>query len=486
MNKKRVIVIGGGISGLATAHRLSELAKDKHIPIQVTLLEASNRLGGVIETSHKDGFLFEGGPDSFISEKHAAIELAKRLGMDQDIISTQEAYRRSFIVRDGALAEVPKGFYLLAPTKLRTLMTMPLVSWFGKLRMALEPLVPRRADPSDESVASFIRRRLGREALERIGQPMIGGIYTGDTEKLSLQATLSKFRQMERQHGSITLALLRRKNSGKAERQASGPRYSLFLSFKHGMGTLVTALVENMKDVSIVTNAKVSQVTKQNAWLVTLENGRTFEADKICFALPAPRTSALLEPILPGVSEILREIKYESVVTVNVTYRESDFDASWPNKKGFGFVVPAVEGRNMVGCTIATCKFEGRAPERFVLLRAFLGGAHHEEILTLSDSEIGQVVTKELSELLGIAQKPTHVSIRRYFESMPQYHVGHLERVAQIHDRMENESDLFLTGNAYQGIGIPDCIAQGEATAEKIMASIKAVGAQHAEPAQVE
>ena len=454
--KSHVVIIGGGISGLAAAHHLLELGA------QVTLLEASNRLGGTIQTEHRDGFLLERGPDSFISEKPQAVELAKRLGLESRLVQTNEQFRRSFIVRDGRLRPVPEGFQLLAPSRLWPFITSDIFSVAGKARMAADLLLPRKHTngTKDESLASFVRRRLGVEALDRMAQPMVGGIYTADPETLSLRATLPRFLEMEREHRSLILAMLRQ---GRAQKVGtSGARYSLFLSFDRGMQVLVDALAQIKADIRFNTRA-VGLKRDDSAWTITTSDGESIKAQKICIALPAYTAAALLNGDL---AEKLRQIKYASTATINFAYRRSAIKHSL---NGFGFVVPFIEKRSLIACTFSNVKFSGRAPNGHVLLRAFAGGALQPEIFALDESEMAARVEADLCELLGINEAPLFVETAKWERSMPQYEVGHLERVNEIEKLVNEFPGLTLAGNAYRGAGIPDCIRSGEAAAEMLM-----------------
>jgi protoporphyrinogen/coproporphyrinogen III oxidase len=397
----RVVIIGGGISGLAAAHRLSEQQ------VQVTILEASNRLGGTIQTEYRGGFLLERGPDSFISEKPQAVELAKRLGLESRLVQTNEQFRRSFIVRDGRLRAVPEGFQLLAPSRLWPFITSDIFSVAGKARMAVDLLLPRKSanGVNDESLASFVRRRLGVEALDRMAQPMVGGIYTADPETLSLRATLPRFLEMEREHRSLILAMLRQ---GRAQKVGtSGARYSLFLSFDRGMQVLVDALAQIKADIRFNRRA-VGLKRDGSAWTITTSNGEEIKADKVCIALPAYIAASLLNGPL---AEKLRQIKYASTATINFAYRRS---AITHPLNGFGFVVPFVEKRSLIACTFSSVKFSGRAPEGHVLLRAFAGGALQPEIFALDESEMAARVEADLRELLGINEAPLFVETAKW------------------------------------------------------------------------
>lgn len=453
----RIVVVGGGISGLAAAHRLLELGQTN-----VTLIEASGRLGGTIQTENRDGFLIERGPDSFISEKPEALELAKRLGLESQLIQTNEKYRRSFIVRNRRLRPVPEGFQLLAPSRMWPFLTSDIFSVAGKMRMAADLFVPRKGTngTQDESLASFVRRRLGQEALERMAQPMVGGIYTADPETLSLRATLPRFLEMERKHRSLILAMLRQ---GQAQKGGtSGARYSLFLSFDRGMQVLVDALAQVNADIRLNTRAERLKLDGRT-WTITTNTGEQIEADAVCLAVPAYLAASLLDGHL---AEKLTQIKYASTATINFAYKRSDIGHPL---NGFGFVVPFIEKRSLLACTFSSVKFSGRAPENHVLLRAFAGGALQPETFALDESTMAARVETDLRELLGITSKPLFTEVAKWERSMPQYEVGHLDRIAEIENEVNKLPGLALAGNSYRGAGIPDCIRSGQTAAESIL-----------------
>ena len=465
---KKVLIVGGGISGLATAYRLTELSRQGSFPVEITLLEAKPRLGGVIETRSREGFLLEGGPDSFISEKPAALELSKRLGIAAEVTGTNEKFRRSFVYKKGKLVQVPEGFYLIAPSQIRAFLETPLLSLATKLRMGCDLFIPRRAGGGDESIGSFVRRRFGETTLREIAQPMIGGIYTADPERLSLEATMPQFLEMERTYGSVIRGLFARKKLGKknAAKAASGPRYSLFLSYKEGMEQLTRTLVAKLPEVRFITSSAAARIKRRAQWLIETEQGVTQEADAVCLALPAHQASRLLEDAAPGLSGDLAAIPYESVATVNLAYQRAYIPHSLG---GFGFVVPAFTKRKIVACSFSSVKFPGRAPEGMALLRAFVGGALHREVYALGDGAMVKIVIEELRHYLGIEAKPVFTSISRYPLSMPQYPVGHLARVASLHEQLAGFPGLFLAGNGYRGIGVPDCVKGAELAADAMM-----------------
>src|SRR5687767_8031214 len=332
-NVRRVCVVGGGISGLAAAHRLCEL-REEGAGVEVLLLEASGRLGGTVRTHRRDGFLIEGGPDSFISEKPEAVGLAKRIGLGPRLVETNERHRRSFVVRGGRLRPTPEGFQLLAPSRMLPFLTTDIFTWRGKARMALDLLLPRRKGANgrdDESLAAFVRRRLGREALERMAQPMVGGIYTADPESLSLRATMPRFLEMERRDRSLILSMWKAGRRAAEEarhgRGASGARYSLFLSFDEGVQVLTDALAARLPEGCARLDTKVVSLTRgagARRWLLTTGAGETLEADAVCLALPAHASARLLRDVDDALADELEAIPYASTATVNLAYRRAD------------------------------------------------------------------------------------------------------------------------------------------------------------------
>lgn len=464
-NSRRAIVIGGGITGLAASYRLQQEGVLRNIPLDVTLLEATGRVGGVIQTEHRDGFLIEHGPDAFISTKPAAKTLCEELDIADQFIGTNPKVRRSFVVRKGTLHPVPEGFYMMAPGALKPFLKTPLFSWRGKLRMALDLFIPRRERDIDEAVAHFVRRRLGTEAFTRMAQPMIGGIYTSDAENLSLKATFPRFLEMEKTHGSIIKALrAQKKQATETSRDTSGPRYSLFLSFKSGMQTLIDTLVDILSE-SIRLNTRVEHIQQDvdgTGWRVTLSTGETLNSELLCIALPAVQTSALVQRISNPLATKLNEIPYASSATVNLAFRRTDIIHPLD---GMGFVVPATESLSLIGCSFSSVKFENRAPEEHVLLRAFVG----EPISKNAETDLIQLCQADLMPLLGIENAPLFATVRKHTQAMAQYQVGHQDVVGDIERLTRELQGLALAGNGYHGIGIPDCIRSGETAAISLL-----------------
>ncbi len=466
---RRVIVIGGGITGLSAAHRLTELARDKKLNLEILLLESSDRVGGVISTIERDGFLIEEGPDSFITSKPWGLNLAGRLGLDRELIETNKDKRRTYVLFRGRLIPLPDGFFMLAPTRIMPFLETPLFSWRGKMRMLLDLVIPR-GQRDDESLASFVRRRLGVEALERVAQPMISGIYTADPEKLSLRATTPQFIEMEERYGSVLRGMYdgyRKRKKGAIS--DSGARYSLFVSFRNGMKTLVDALVKAIPGGSIKTGAPVEHIrAADNGWQVTTGEG-IHDAAGVIVTTPAYITAGFLENAAGAAAALLRRIEYASSIVVILAYRKEEIETELD---GFGFVVPAIERSSMIACSFSSEKFIGRAPQGCTLLRIFAGGAVKPDAYDMEDSRIRETVEKEISSLLGIRTKPLFTIVKRYPKAMPQYHVGHGELVEGIMSEIRKLKGLEIAGNAFSGVGMPDCINSGERAAERIFQSL--------------
>lgn len=471
----RVAVIGGGISGLAAAHRLVELSRSTGRAIDVHLLEGSRRLGGVIATERSGEFLIESGPDSFLSEKPAALQLCARIGLTDRLVGTREEFRRTYVVHGGRLYALPDGFLLMAPTRWWPLATSRLFSWPGKLRMALDLVLPRGIASPDESLANFVTRRLGREALDRVAQPLVGGIYTADPQRLSLAATMPRFLEMERAQRSIILAMWRQRRRAAAA-DGSGARWSLFLSFDAGLQCLVDRLAAALPEGVVRLGHPVrslhfagprADVASSDATRWQTDAGTAYDA--VIVATPAHAAAALLRDVDETLAAELGAIDYASSAIVTLAYRREDIP--YP-LDGFGFVVPHSEGRALLAATFSSLKYPGRAPRDYVLVRGFVGGALRPELLALDDATLISRVRRELAELIGVQIAPQLTRIARWPASMPQYDVGHLDRVSRIRARASTCPGLHLAGNAYGGVGIPDCIRSGESAAEDLISAL--------------
>lgn len=474
---RRVIVVGGGLSGLAAAHRVWECAREVGADVDVKILDAGSRPGGVVETGRRDGFLWEGGPDSFITEKPAAIALARRLGMEDHVRGTNRNFQQSFVAHQGKLFPTPEGFYLLAPTKLWPLFRTPILSWPGKARAAMELWIPPRRETGDESLASFVRRRFGREILARLAQPMVAGIYSADPESLSLQATFPRFLEMEAKGGVIRSLLRTRRSAKKAGlppvQGTSGPRYGLFAAFENGVQSFLDAILQKLPKECYVGNSPVTYLESQGEkWRVGIGSGESWEADAVILAVPAPVAAGLMNRLDSRIASLLAQTPYGDVATVNVAVRT---DRVRHPLNGFGFVVPQEENRVVTGCTFSSVKFPGRAPEGYALLRAFVAGS----ALAGSDDSLRAAVLSDLRDLLGLHGEVEWMEVRRYPAAMPHYTVGHVDRTREVFERLSGLDRLALAGNGYTGIGLPDCVASGEAAANRIVRALQIIESPH-------
>ncbi len=475
----RVAVVGGGITGLSAMHTLTRAVTRGGCPVEVTLFEASRRLGGIIRTEEADGFLMELGPDSFITNKPGGVRLCEELGYAQQLIPTDSRFRRSLVLSRGRPQPVPDGFMLMVPEKPWSLVASPVLSVAGRLRLLGEYFLPGRAPAGDESLASFVRRRFGREALDRLVQPLVGGIYTSDPEKLSLQATLPRFPEMEARSGSVIRdALRQKKRAGSADpqRSGSGARYGLFAAPRRGLGDLVATLEQRLRATSGVRfqmGSAIQSISSQPSqqgrteWCVqTGDKKQVFDA--VVLTLPTWLAAQVLQgPQFNDLRQHLRAIEYASSAIVVSGHQLSDFR---DRMEAFGLVVPACERRQILAVSFSSRKFEGRAPAGQIVLRTFLGGAMQPELMERSDEELLAIVNTELQQIFGMSQEPIFAEVMRYDRAMPQYHVGHLDRVAAIERGLAQHAGLQLAGSGYRGVGIPDSIDSGREAAERILA----------------
>jgi protoporphyrinogen/coproporphyrinogen III oxidase len=466
----RVAVIGGGIAGLAAAFRLQELCSGAERPLDLTLFEGESRLGGIVGTRNIAGYRVELGADSFITNKPWAVDLCRRLGIEDRLIPTDAHYRRSLVLRNGRPLPVPDGFQLLAPVNIGAVLRSPIFSWPGKLRMGLEYFLPRGGGAEDESLARFVRRRFGREALDRLVQPLVGGIYTSDPEKLSLRATMPRFLDMEREHGSLIRALRSQAASHvEHDATASGARYGLFTTLRRGISDLVETLVEKVSahaQVHLDTEVKsMAPESDGRGFVVELPEGARDSFDAVVIATPAYRAAEVIGGVASRAADTLSRIQYASTAIVVTGHKLADIRHPLD---AFGLVVPAIEKRKILAVSFTSRKFPGRAPEGCVQLRTFVGGAMQPELFSLSDSELTALVRSELESIFGITWKPDFSIVARWKRSMPQYHVGHVDLVAAIERELEEFPRLALAGSAYHGVGLPDSIHSGEQAAERL------------------
>lgn len=464
---KRVAVVGAGISGLSAALRLLQQDPNVH----VTVLEASSRAGGVIRTEHRDGFLIEHGPDAFITNKPGGLRLCEDLGITDELIGTSDEHRRSLVVRNGRPQPIPEGFMLMAPSRPMAVLTTPILSWSGKLRLLSEAFRSRKHTDDDESLASFVRRRFGNETFERLVQPLVGGIYTSDPEKLSLKATLPRFLMMEQQHGSVIRGTLRNSKSDSADAAGSGARYGLFATHGKGLTTLIETLISRLNAsgrCDIRFNIPTTGLQQVEGWELQIAGAASERFDRLILGTPSFVTSELIRGIDVSLADQINQIEYASTAIVTSAHRISDFAHPLD---AFGLVVPTIERRNVLAVSFSSRKFSGRAPEGQILIRTFIGGATQPELLEQDDEDVMRMALDDMRELLGMSRDPLFASIWRHERAMPQYHVGHLNRVQAIDQRISQFSGLELTGNAWTGVGLPDCISSGYAAADRILSA---------------
>ncbi len=477
----RTAIIGGGVAGLAAAYEL-EKARAAGAAIEYTLYEATPRLGGVVASEIVDGAVLERGPDSFLSEKPAAAELCRELGLGSELLGSNDADRKTCIVVRNRLIPLPDGLMFLVPTKLIPTALTPLFSPMTKARMALELLhPPRPSNDEDESVASLVERHFGAEAVDRLADPLLSGIYGGDAAQLSARTVLPRLVEMEAEFGSLTRGMLaaHRKmraaaahGNGRPANQRPGPR-SIFTTLRGGLQQMVDALAARIDPAAARLSAPVNSLSKSTGGWSVRAGGETKLYHSVIAATPAWAAAALLSGVDAELAEELGAIPYSSSITVNLIYNEANLG---PLPEGFGFLVPASEGRAMLACTFVHRKFLGRTPRGKAVLRAFLGGMKNEALLDKSDAALIAAVRQELGEILsrtGLARgiEPEFAQVSRWRRAMAQYAVGHRQRQQRIAERVARLDGLRLAGNAYDGIGVSDCIRLGRQAARELMAA---------------
>jgi oxygen-dependent protoporphyrinogen oxidase len=462
---KRVVIVGGGITGLATAYFAQERARASGQDVEITLVESAPRLGGKILTECVGEFLIEGGPDAFITLKPWAIRLCEQLGLADQLIVPQPG-REAFILYRDRLRRLPPGAMGFIPTNFASFWQSDLFSLWGKMRMGLELLVPTQRDGREESLGGFIRRRLGAEPLERLAEPLLAGVYAGDADRLSLSATFPQLAILERQHGGLIRGALAHRRAVKDQRGRP-----LFMTLQSGLNQLIEALVARLQNVRIITGQSVTELTRGTArraptgYHLRLADARALAADAVVLTTPAYVTAKLLELLSAESAELLTRISYVSTAIVTLAFRSS---AITDTLEGTGFLVPRSEGRELTASTWSSSKWPGRAPAGSVLVRGFFGRAGQEDVLGSNDEALKRLAYEELKSILGFKSEPILARVHRWPKAMPQYEIGHLERLAQLEEALNEHSGLILAGAAYRGIGLPDCIRQAQEAAERI------------------
>lgn len=478
-----VVIIGAGISGLTAAYRLSEMFKRRGKKINIKVIERSNKAGGVIDTQKISGALFERGPESFLSSKAAIMELIADLGLEQNLIESSATCRKTLIASRGRLHALPEGFVLFAPTSMSSMAFSPLFSWPGKMRMSLDLLIPKRKSGSDESLAHFVKRRLGQEALDRLAEPLISGIYSGTPEVLSASATVPTLHELEQEFGSVIGGLWARSRAAKqarprakqmksaqafapnAEKNASGqPSAKLaarFLTFDKGMQLLVDALIARLPPDTIELSAPVRKISPgmSRRWQVRLIDNSAIDADAVIVATTAIQAAGLLDEVDAVLAKKLAAVPYNGAFVVNALFKRSDLPAEMNSS---GFVVPRIENRVLRACTFSSLKFAGRSSQDTLAIRLYARDAAEPPQLLIAG------MIKDLQEFLGFTAQPLLIEAVTHEKAMPQYAVGHAARLKELASLANAIPGLALAGNAYLGIGVPDCIASGDNAARKI------------------
>lgn len=460
---RRVAVVGGGIAGLAAAYELGLQAREQSLAVEIDLFEASNRLGGAILTEREGDYVLDAGPDAILTLKPAALQLAREIGLEEEIIPTRDEDRGVALFSRGKLRPLPYGTGSSALRKIQAYVSSGVVSWPGKLRMAADMVLPRGPEREDESMADFFGRRLGREAVERIVDPLVAGIYSGDPEKLSIYSTFPRFPQMVARRRSLLLTLLRAPQSARSGTR----RLPVFCSLKDGLGRLIERLTDRMKAATLCTGTSVTSVQRSNGdyALVTPQGVRRGYA-AVIVTTPAWMAARLLAEAAPEAAERMQRIRYVSSATVFFAFRRSDLSS---RPRGYGFLVPSCEGRRINGATWITNKFDHRSPDDGFLARCFIGGDRTAGELEADDEGLVRICREELGEIAGIAAEPLFSRVFRWRDSGPQYDVGHARRVDEIDHELAEHNGLFVSGSGYRGIGIPDCVEDGRATARRLI-----------------
>lgn len=466
MNTPRLqdlVVIGGGLAGLAAAEEAMRMVPG----LGVTIVEPSGRVGGVIESVRRDGWLVERSADSFLAARPQGMQLVERLGLADELIGIAPPVRRALILQRGRLLPVPTAFRLMAPGRAQSILTTPLLSIGGRLRLLCEPLVPRGAG-SDESLEHFAVRRLGREAFDRLVQPLVAGIWTADPAKLSMAAACPEFLEMEQRHGSLAAGERARRRAAPQAPDATGARYGQFVSLASGMESLPRRLWAELEKAGVrLVHGRATAIARSAAgrWSVSLDGQPAVEAGAVIIAAPAGVAARLAAEVDRPLATALGGIEYAGSAVVSLGFRREQvrhpLDAA-------GMVVPRSEGRRILAVSFLSSKFPGRAPAGHVLMRTFVGGALDPEAAGLADDELVSLVRSELADLLGATGEPALVQVDRWHAAMPQYHLGHVDRVATVQERLGELPGLAMAGAAYEGVGIPQVIASGQAAARTV------------------
>lgn len=457
---KKVAIIGGGISSLACAVMLKEAG------IDFVIFEKEKELGGKIKTEYENNFIIEAGPDSYLPEKYWSVQLIKKVGLEEEMLCSNDEHKGTFIYSNGKLHPLPEGVMLMVPTMIMPLLKSSLITWSGKIRMGLELFIPPKKDDSDESLAQFVTRRLGRECLEKIAEPLVAGIHTSNPDNMSVKATFPRFVEMEKKYGSLIKGMITAMKNKPAS-QPNAKKMTYFMSLKKGMAELVEGCKKFIGEDKILTNKQVSKIVKDNSrYIVITKDGFQDKYDYVVLGTPSYITAKIIEDMDKHLSSLLNKIEWSSSATISLAYKKSDIDV---DLKGFGFIVPRVENRRINACTWSSIKWSFRSPEDYILIRSFVGGGHHEELVDENDEKLINIVREELNDIAKIRANPILTKVYRWYKGMPKYTVGHLERITEIDDTLKIYKGMYLIGCSYKGIGIGDCVKSGFDAAKSII-----------------
>jgi oxygen-dependent protoporphyrinogen oxidase len=467
---RTVAVIGGGITGLSTAYYIEKMAAQKGLPVRLVLLEADREPGGKIRTIRTDGFVIERGPDSFLARKSAALRLIRALGLEGELVGTNPRAKKTYILYKGKLRRIPAGLNIGVPTQFLPFATSTLLSWKGKIRAGLDLVIPAAPRQTDQSLGEFLERRLGTEVVDNIAEPLLAGIYAGDLRLLSLRATFPQLETLEQRYGSLVRGMAaQRKGTHANDAAGDGVPPSVFLSLRGGLQQLVEAMVRRLSHTDLCLGDPVVSLKQRDSGGFELirGSGPMETADAVAVTIPTDKAFILLPDVFSE-KNLLVKTPYVSVATVAFAFAAKD--AAVP-PDGTGFVVPRTEGRTMTACTWVSSKWLHTAPRDHVLLRCFVGRAGEEEPVEWPDSMLIRRMRDELADIMGVRANPVMTVITRWKRAMPQYHVGHLDRMAAFAEAVKKHyPGLFFAGAGFAGVGIPDCIAQGEQTASALVA----------------
>jgi oxygen-dependent protoporphyrinogen oxidase len=469
-DQPHIVVVGGGISGMSAAYELGRAVRDGAAPVAVTLIEREARLGGKVVTERNGPFIIEGGPDSFMAQKPWAAELAREIGLGDELMVASPMRRTTWVLIRGRPQPLPEGMLLIVPTRIAPFAFSPLISLPGKLRMALDLFVPARRDDGDETLADFIRRRLGHEALDRLAEPILSGIHSAECERQSIMATFPRFRELEKRHGSLIRGMLAARRTAPP---SSAAHQSPFMTLRGGMGALIDCLEQHLT-ARILTGRRVTTLkhdpTAARPYRLYLDDGALLEADAVILATPSYTAADLVDEAFPDLASALRAIRYVSTATISMVYRRSEVGTPLD---GYGLVIPRSEQTWINACTLSSVKFRYRAPDDYLLLRCFAGGSRRPELLARDDDDLVRLAQSDLRAILGITAAPVLTRVYRWHNGNPQYDVGHLDRIAALEARCPD--GLLLAGAAYRGVGVPDCIKQGRDAARRALALVTSV-----------